>query len=133
MKEMMQERGVAVDHGTINRWVLTYSPQLAEAVYRRKRLVLMSWRIDEIYIRIRGQVYAKKLACGAGTAEIDVFRLPLSDVSDDLLCCGSSAAVTTAFTPGRVSARLAPMVLMRAWACGLRRTLIIDQQHRRLH
>jgi transposase, IS6 family len=24
----MQERGVSVDHATINRWVLKYSPQL---------------------------------------------------------------------------------------------------------
>jgi hypothetical protein len=28
LEEMMQERGVSVDHATINRWVLKYSPQL---------------------------------------------------------------------------------------------------------
>ncbi len=49
LEEMMQERGVVVDHSTINRWVLKYSPQLAAAFHRRKRLVSRSWRLDETY------------------------------------------------------------------------------------
>ena len=36
VEELMQERGVAVDHATINRWVLKYSPQLEAAFHRRK-------------------------------------------------------------------------------------------------
>ena len=28
VEELMQERGVSVNHATINRWVLKYSPQL---------------------------------------------------------------------------------------------------------
>jgi putative transposase len=55
LEEMMEERGVAVDHSTINRWVLKYSPQLEEAFHRRKQPVWMSWRMDETYIRVRGQ------------------------------------------------------------------------------
>jgi putative transposase len=51
---MMQERGVAVDHSTINRWVLKYSPQLEAVFHRRKRPVWTSWRPDETYIRVRG-------------------------------------------------------------------------------
>jgi transposase-like protein len=54
LEEMMQERGVAVDHSTINRWVLKYAPQLEAAFLRRKRPVRMSWRLDETYIRVRG-------------------------------------------------------------------------------
>jgi putative transposase len=54
VEELMQERGVAVDHATINRWVVKYNPQLEEAFHRRKRLVLCSWRLDETYIRVRG-------------------------------------------------------------------------------
>jgi putative transposase len=55
IEELMQERGVAVDHATINRWVLKYSPQLEEAFHRRKRPVWLSWRMDETYIKVRGQ------------------------------------------------------------------------------
>jgi len=35
----MLERGGHVDHATINRWVVTYSPQREEACHCRKRLV----------------------------------------------------------------------------------------------
>jgi putative transposase len=55
MEELMQERGVAVDHATINRWVLKYSPRLEAAFHRRKRPVWRSWRLDETYIRVRGR------------------------------------------------------------------------------
>jgi putative transposase len=51
---LMEERGVSVDHATINRWVLQYSPQLDAAVHRRKRPVGISWRLDETSIRVRG-------------------------------------------------------------------------------
>ena len=54
LEEMMQERGVAVDHSTINHWVLKYSAQLEEAFHRRKRPVWRSWRMDETYIRVKG-------------------------------------------------------------------------------
>jgi len=37
VEELMEERGVEVDHSTINRWVIKYSPQLEEAFHRRKR------------------------------------------------------------------------------------------------
>src|SRR4029453_12505818 len=51
VEELMLERGVHVDHSTVNRWVVTYSPQLEEAFHRRKRTVWVSWRVDETYIK----------------------------------------------------------------------------------
>jgi putative transposase len=55
VEELMEERGVHVDHSTINRWVIKYSPQLEEAFHRRKRPVWVSWRMDETYIRVKGE------------------------------------------------------------------------------
>jgi transposase-like protein len=55
VEELMRERGVHVDHSTINRWVIKYSPQLEDAFHRRKRPVWVSWRMDETYIRIKGE------------------------------------------------------------------------------
>jgi transposase-like protein len=46
-----------VDHSTVNRWVITYSPQLEEAFHRRKRPVWVSWCMDETYIKIKGTWY----------------------------------------------------------------------------
>ena len=55
VEALMEERGVAVDHSTINRWVIKYSPQLEEAFHRRKRPVWVSWRMDETYIKVKGE------------------------------------------------------------------------------
>src|SRR5919197_6746646 len=55
VEELMQERGVSVDHATVNRWVLKYSPQLEAAFHRRKRPVWLSWRMDETSIKVKGQ------------------------------------------------------------------------------
>ena len=55
IEEMMQERGVFVDHTTIHRWALKILPVLAAAFRRRKRLVGNSWRMDETYVLVGGQ------------------------------------------------------------------------------
>ena len=57
VEELMEERGVPVDHATIQRWVVKYSPLLEEAFHRRKRSVWVSWRMDETYIKVKGQWY----------------------------------------------------------------------------
>src|SRR5512143_2210001 len=54
LEEMMAERGVAVDHATLNRWVLKYTPVLEKEFRKRKKAVGSSWRLDETYIRVRG-------------------------------------------------------------------------------
>ena len=54
LEEMMQERGVEVDHSTLNRWVVKYVPLLDKQFRARKRPVGSSWRMDETYVRIKG-------------------------------------------------------------------------------
>lgn len=46
---------ISVDHATVNRWVVKYSPQLDEVFHRRKRPVWRRWRMDETDIRVKGQ------------------------------------------------------------------------------
>ncbi len=55
IEELMHERGFSVDHSTINRWVLHYSPQLEGAFRRKKKRVGNRWRMDETYIKVKGQ------------------------------------------------------------------------------
>ena len=55
LEEMMEERGVEVDHSSLNRWVLKYAPLLDRAFRALKRRVGGSWRMDETYVRVRGQ------------------------------------------------------------------------------
>lgn len=56
IEELMLERGMAVDHSTLNRWVIHYAPLLEEEFRKNyKRKTGDSWRMDETYIKIKGQ------------------------------------------------------------------------------
>ncbi|WP_414476498.1 IS6 family transposase [Microvirga sp. M2] len=55
LEEMMAERGISVDHATIHRWVVRYSPKLLERFNQRKRPVTGKWHLDETDIKVRGQ------------------------------------------------------------------------------
>jgi putative transposase len=55
IEEMVAERGICVDHSTVHRWALKLLPVLETAFRRRKRPVGKSWRMDETYIRVKGE------------------------------------------------------------------------------
>jgi putative transposase len=55
VEALLEERGVPIDHATIQRWGVQYSPLLAAAFPRRKRPVWVSWRMDETSIKVKGQ------------------------------------------------------------------------------
>ena len=80
LEEMMEERGVEVDHATLNRWVLKYVPQLEQSFRARKRPVGSSCRLDETYIRIKGRWrYLYRAVDKAGsTVDIDCQTRPQS-------------------------------------------------------
>jgi putative transposase len=44
-----------VDHATLNRWVVRYSPLIAKEAQRRKARTSSSWRMDETYIKVKGK------------------------------------------------------------------------------
>ncbi|MFM0268160.1 IS6 family transposase [Paraburkholderia sediminicola] len=55
LEEMMAERGIAVDHSTVHRWAIKLLPVLEKAFRRCKRAVGKSWRMDETYVKVRGE------------------------------------------------------------------------------
>jgi putative transposase len=55
LEEMMAERGVSVDHSTVHRWAIKLLPALEKVFRRRRRPVGKSWRMDETYIRVKGE------------------------------------------------------------------------------
>lgn len=40
LEEMMAERGLNIDHSTVHRWGVHFSPQLLECFHQRKRAIL---------------------------------------------------------------------------------------------
>lgn len=56
IEELMAERNVKVDHATLQRWVVEYSPQLENAFRKNyKNKTNSSWRMDETYLKIKGR------------------------------------------------------------------------------
>jgi putative transposase len=51
----MEERGVTVDHATLNRRVIKCSPLIAIKAQRIKSRTSSSWRMDETYFKVKGQ------------------------------------------------------------------------------
>ena len=55
IEEVFSERGINVDHATINRWVIKFAPLIEANARKIKRQVGSSWRMDETYIKIKGE------------------------------------------------------------------------------
>lgn len=54
VEEIMNIRGVIVDHATIQRWLYKLGPSLETEMKKRKGRVGTSWRLDETYIKVKG-------------------------------------------------------------------------------
>src|SRR5271170_6629351 len=52
---MMGERGLCLAHTTIMRWIQRYVPEFEKRWNRFARLAGRSWRVDETYLKIRGE------------------------------------------------------------------------------
>jgi transposase-like protein len=52
---MMGERGIELAHTTILRWVQHYTPEFEKRWNRYARPVGGSWRMDETYVRVKGE------------------------------------------------------------------------------
>ena len=54
VEELLTERGVEVDHVTVYRWVLRFTPLLADAARPCRHAVGDRWQVDETYVKVAG-------------------------------------------------------------------------------
>src|SRR3954452_470861 len=54
LETMLADRGVAVDHTTMYRWVQRFAPELEKRMRRHLRPCRGPWYVDETYIRVNG-------------------------------------------------------------------------------
>ncbi len=55
MEELLTERGIAVDHVTIYRWVQRFTPLFIDAARPCRHAPADRWFIDETYLKIAGR------------------------------------------------------------------------------
>ena len=55
IEKMMTERRLRIDHSTLNRWVVHCAPKLEKAFHKKKKRPGNRWRMDETYLKVRGQ------------------------------------------------------------------------------
>src|SRR3954468_21157826 len=71
VEELLSIRGVSVDHATIQRWVYKFTPLLEATFRKRKKAVGNSWRMDETYIKVKGEwMYLYRAVDKAGNTMI---------------------------------------------------------------
>jgi IS6 family transposase len=55
VEELLSERGIEVDHVTVYRWVVRFTPLLADAARPCRHAVGDRWQVDETYTKVAGQ------------------------------------------------------------------------------
>jgi transposase-like protein len=81
VEELLAERGVEVDHVTVHRWVLRFTPLLAEAARPCRHADGDRWQVDETYVKVAGQWRYVDRAVDQFGQVIDVFVSPRRDTA----------------------------------------------------
>jgi transposase, IS6 family len=102
VEELLAERGIEVDHVTIYRWVLRFTPLLAKAARPCRHAVGDRWQADETYVNVAGQWRYSYRAIDQVGQVIDVSsplgempRPPTGSSSEPSTRQGQAAKVTT--------------------------------------
>jgi transposase-like protein len=81
VEELLAERGVEVDHVSVYRWVLRFTPLLADAARPCRHAVGARWQVDETYVKVAGQWRYVYRAIDQFGQVIDVFVSPRRDAT----------------------------------------------------
>jgi len=79
VEELLAERSVEVDHVTVYRWVVRFTPLLAEAARPCRHQVGGRWFVDETYVRVAGRWRYVYRAIDQFGQVIDVYASPRRD------------------------------------------------------
>lgn len=57
IEEMLAERGVDVTYESIRQWCIKFGPEFARKLKRRRGTLGDIWHLDEVFIKIRGELH----------------------------------------------------------------------------
>ena len=101
VEELLAERGIAVDHVTIYRWVRRFTPEFLEAARPCRHALGDGWFADETYVKVAGAWTYLYRAVDQYGQVIDVLLLGRGDL----------AAARRFFTRAHIAARQATLIL----------------------
>jgi transposase-like protein len=81
VEELLAERGIEADHVTVYRWVVRFTPLLAEAARPCRHAVGDRGQVDETYVKVAGQWRYVYRAIDQFGQIIDVFVAPRRDAT----------------------------------------------------
>jgi IS6 family transposase len=80
LEELLAERGVEVDHVSVYRWVIRFTPLLIDAARPCRHGVGDRWHVDETYVKVAGERRYVYRAVDQQGQVIDVFVSPSRDI-----------------------------------------------------
>src|SRR3954466_2352961 len=72
VEELLAERGITITYESIRRWVLTFGPAIARGLRARRPKPRSRWHLDEVFVRIGGQLMYLWRAVDAEGEVLDV-------------------------------------------------------------
>ncbi len=91
---LFAERGLSVDRTAFWRWVRRYAPELEQRLRVHRHLTNDSWRVDEIYVRVKGKwvrLYQAMGSSGASsTSRFWSSRMLRPPSASGSRCCGAT-------------------------------------------
>jgi IS6 family transposase len=107
VEELLAERGIAVDHVSVHRWVQRFAPLLADAARFGRHRAGDRWFVDETYVKVAGRwVYLYRAVDQFGQV-IDVFASARRD-AEAARRFFQRARTTTGVAPSEVVTDRAP-------------------------
>ncbi len=106
LEELLAERGIAVDHVTLYRWVQRFTPLLIDAARPAQHLAGDRWFVDETYVKVSGVWCYVYRAVDQHGQVIDVYVSRRRDIASARTFF--TAALTVHGDPGEVITHQAP-------------------------
>jgi putative transposase len=72
VEDLIAERGIAVSHETVRRWVNHFGPTIAAGLRKRRPKPCITWHLDEVYLKIDGRMVYLWRAVDAEGEVLDV-------------------------------------------------------------
>jgi len=57
VEDLLAERGIVVSYESIRQWCKKFGPEYARKLKKRQGRLGDTWRLDEVFIKIRGELH----------------------------------------------------------------------------